>query len=80
MLSKKDFAMSGEQHRFKIKCKCAILTQKSARRDSIVSILIPQFVYGDFFDSIDPKATSAVRVGSVCVRRVRGLEFYGLRC
>jgi hypothetical protein len=29
--------MSGEQHRFKIKCKCAILIQKSARRDSIVS-------------------------------------------
>jgi hypothetical protein len=29
--------MNGEQHRFKIKCKCAILIQKSARRDSIVS-------------------------------------------
>ena len=29
--------MSGEQHRFKIKCKCPILIQKSARRDSIVS-------------------------------------------
>jgi hypothetical protein len=27
MLSKKYFAMSGEQHRFKIKCKCAILIQ-----------------------------------------------------
>ena len=34
---KRDFAMSGEQHRFKIKCKCPILIQKSARRDSIVS-------------------------------------------
>jgi hypothetical protein len=34
---KRDFAMSGEQHRSKIKCKCAILIQKSARWDSIVS-------------------------------------------
>jgi hypothetical protein len=34
---KRDFAMSGEQHRFKITCECAILIQKSARRDSIVS-------------------------------------------
>jgi hypothetical protein len=34
---KRDFAMSGEQHRFKIKCKCPILIQKSGRRDSIVS-------------------------------------------
>src|SRR5215471_7610205 len=36
-VEKGDFAMNGKQHRFKIKCKCAILIQKSARRDSIVS-------------------------------------------
>jgi hypothetical protein len=63
--------MSGEQHRFKSKCKCAILIQKSARRDSIFQILIPQFVYGDFFDSIDPQRTSAPadRVQNACDTR-----------
>jgi hypothetical protein len=54
--------MSGEQHRFKIKikCKCAILIQKSARRDSIVSNSNSAVRLQRLFDSIDPKKTLTV--------------------
>jgi hypothetical protein len=39
------------------------LIQEFIGPDSFVSILIPQFQCGDFFDSIGPSATSAVEPG-----------------
>jgi hypothetical protein len=52
MLSKKGFC--GGLRAFKIKSQCAILIQKSA-----FHILIPQFLRGDFFDSIGQNAKNS---------------------